>query len=101
FIGAYLIGHMLALERLEPADRESKKMKPLVPTPICWALLALFGTGCTAEKTMTYRAPRLPDGHADMQGMWKNSNLTPLERPSEFTQLAITAADATRFKALY
>jgi hypothetical protein len=76
-------------------------MKPLVPTTTCWVLLALFRTGCAAEKPMTYRAPRLPDGHADMQGMWKNSNLTPLERPSEFTQLAITAADATRFKALY
>jgi hypothetical protein len=36
-----------------------------------------------------------------MQGMWKNSNLTPLERPPEFTNLVITAADAKRLQDQY
>jgi hypothetical protein len=54
-----------------------------------------------AEKQNPYRTPRLPDGHIDIQGIWKNSNLTPLERPQEFTQLAITAADAARLEAQY
>jgi hypothetical protein len=36
-----------------------------------------------------------------MEGIWKNSNLTPLERPQEFTQLTITAADAARLKTQY
>src|SRR5258708_38533834 len=76
-------------------------MKLLAPTTFCWALLALLGTAQAAEKPRTYRAPRLPDGHVDMQGIWKNSNLTPLERPQEFTQLTITAADAARLKAQY
>jgi hypothetical protein len=68
----------------------SFKMRP-IPKTIYWVLLALCTTVHAAEPK-TYRAPRLPDGHADMEGIWKNSNLTPLERPPEFTQLVITAA---------
>jgi hypothetical protein len=48
-----------------------------------------------------YRAPRLPDGHMDMQGTWKNSDLTPLERPKDIVGLEITAQDAARLKAEY
>jgi hypothetical protein len=29
--------------------------------------------------------PRTPDGHPDLQGTWTTSTLTPLERPSEFS----------------
>ena len=76
-------------------------MKLLAPTTVCWALLALFGTVQAAEKPTSYHPPRLPDGHVDMEGIWKNSNLTPLERPQEFTQLTITAADAARVKTQY
>jgi hypothetical protein len=72
-----------------------------IPKSAWLVLLTLCATAYAAEKPMPYRAPRLPDGHADMQGIWKNSNLTPLERPLEFTQLAITAADAARLKAQY
>jgi hypothetical protein len=68
---------------------------------ICLVLLALCDTAHADQKQRTYRAPRLPDGHVDMQGIWKNSNLTPLERPQEFTQLTITATDAAWLKAQY
>src|SRR5215469_1463275 len=27
--------------------------------------------------------PRMPDGHPDLQGVWTNSTLTPLERPAD------------------
>jgi hypothetical protein len=64
-------------------------------------LLALCDSARAVEKLKPYRAPRAPDGHVDMQGIWKNSNLTPLERPPEFTQLAITATDAARLQAQY
>ena len=30
------------------------------------------------------RSPRTPDGQPDLQGIWTNSTLTPLERPEEF-----------------
>jgi hypothetical protein len=75
-------------------------MKPISKV-IYLGLLALCATAHAAEKLKTYRAPRLPDGHADMQGVWNNSNLTPLERPLEFTTLAIAAADAKRLEARY
>jgi hypothetical protein len=76
-------------------------MKLLAPTSVCWVLLAFCGTAQAAEKPTPYHPPRLPDGHVDMEGIWKNSNLTPVERPQEFTQLTITAADAARLKAQY
>ena len=49
--------------------------------------------------------PRTPDGHADLQGVWANNNITPLERPEawadkaeltdeELAQLRIAASDA-------
>jgi len=75
-------------------------MRP-IPKTICWVLLALCATAHAAEKPGAYHPPRLPDGHVDMQSMWRNSNLTPLERPPEFTQLAISAADAKRLKDQY
>jgi len=76
-------------------------MRSHIRKTIGWAVLALCATAAAAENPRIYRPPRLPDGHADLQGMWKNSNLTPLERASGFTQLAITAADAERLRAEY
>src|ERR1700680_4565644 len=35
----------------------------------------------SAAKTWT--PPLTPDGHPDLQGIWSNSTLTPLERPSQ------------------
>jgi len=40
-----------------------------------------------------YSAPRMPDGHPDMQGVWANNNMTPLERPKQFG-LRATMTDA-------
>jgi|HubBroStandDraft_2_1064218.scaffolds.fasta_scaffold53908_3 hypothetical protein len=76
------------------------KMKS-IPRTTCLGLLALSALGHTAENLTPYRAPSLPDGHADMQGIWKNSNLTPLERPPGITQWTITEADAAKLKAQY
>jgi len=36
-----------------------------------------------------------------MQGMWKNSNLTPLQRSQETTKLIITAEEATKLNTQY
>ena len=75
--------------------------KSFAPSAIGWTLLSLIAANHAAEKPSAYRAPRLPDGHVDLQGMWRNSNLTPLERPADFSQLAISAADAKRLKEQY
>jgi hypothetical protein len=77
------------------------RLKCRVLSTFRWALLAMLATAHAAESPKAYHPPLLPDGHVDMQGMWKNSNLTPLERPPEFTQLVITAAEAKRLQDQY
>ena len=37
-----------------------------------------------AQPAQKARTPRTPDGQPDLQGIWTNSTLTPLERPGEF-----------------
>jgi hypothetical protein len=81
--------------------KSHKKPIAIVAVAIYWVLLGLCDSAHAAGRPKAYRAPRSQDGHADIEGIWKNSNLTPLERPQEFTQLAITAADAARLKAQY
>ncbi len=51
--------------------------------PVCMALLVLALGGATAQPAagQTWTAPRTPDGHPDLQGVWANNNVTPLERP--------------------
>ena len=41
--------------------------------------------GCGETKAAAkWTAPRTPDGHPDLQGLWSYATLTPLERPAEF-----------------
>src|ERR1700689_2083092 len=35
------------------------------------------------KATKSWTAPRTPDGHPDLQGVWTNGTITPLERPAE------------------
>jgi hypothetical protein len=37
----------------------------------------------TTSVAKTWTPPLTPDGHPDLQGIWSNSTLTPLERPSQ------------------
>ncbi len=50
----------------------------------------------------TWKAPRTPDGHPDLQGVWANNTATPLERPAELagrTSLTDEEVAAMRKKA--
>jgi hypothetical protein len=53
----------------------------LAQTPPTSAKQATPASGPAKPKTWT--APRAPDGHPDLQGVWSNANLTPFERPKE------------------
>jgi len=55
--------------------------------------LAVFPTSVVAEPG-TYRPPRHVHGHPDFEGVWTNTNATPLVRPPGYTQLFISAAEA-------
>ena len=54
----------------------------LASVPVAGQVLSGAGTAKAAAKTWTL--PRTPDGHPDLQGVWSNATLTPLERPKEF-----------------
>jgi hypothetical protein len=43
--------------------------------------IALASTALVAAQS--WKPPRTPDGHPDLQGVWTNSSITPLERPKE------------------
>jgi hypothetical protein len=43
------------------------------------------GTKASATKTdKNWKVPRTPDGHPDLQGVWSNNSMTPLERPKRW-----------------
>jgi len=54
----------------------------------------LFGQSANQAKSSTSKSiPRTADGHPDLQGVWTNATITPMERPREFTGKA-TVSDA-------
>lgn len=51
----------------------------------------------TPRKSWT--VPRTPDGHPDLQGIWTNATLTPLERPASLAgKLTVTDAEAKEYE---
>jgi len=44
---------------------------------------ALDGIGQGQQRSGTWKVPRTPEGQPDLQGIWTNANLTPLQRPAE------------------
>jgi hypothetical protein len=54
----------------------------------------------SAEAAVKWQAPRTADGHPDLQGVWTNATITPLERPKEFGErLVISEAEARTIEA--
>ncbi len=70
------------------------------PTMLCILSIALGSSllYCQVEKRK-WNPPRTPEGHPDLQGIWTNSTLTPLERPSEFRDKpALTEQEAAAYE---
>ena len=52
-----------------------------------------------APKTKNWTVPRTPDGHPDLQGIWTNVTLTPMDRPAVFAGKAtVTDAEARAYE---
>ena len=47
------------------------------------ALVALVVSGASPAFAQTWAPPRTPDGHPDLQGIWTNATITPLERAKD------------------
>ncbi|OLC45359.1 MAG: hypothetical protein AUH43_16415 [Acidobacteria bacterium 13_1_40CM_65_14] len=45
--------------------------------------LVVMMTCASLASAQTWTPPRTPDGHPDLQGIWTNASITPLERPRE------------------
>src|SRR6266478_4220367 len=63
------------------------------------ALPVASQTQHSAAKAKTGTVPHTPDGHPDLQGVWTNATITPLERPAALAGKAtLTDAEATEFE---
>ena len=65
------------------------------------ALWALPAAGQAAQaQSSEWTVPHTPDGRPDLQGVWANNNITPLERPTELSNRAyLTGEELGRLKA--
>ena len=54
--------------------------------------VVLLPVGVTAQ-TSAYPVPRTTDGHPDLQGIWGNNSITPLERPDALSSKEILSAE--------
>ena len=50
----------------------------------CGVLFALLTMPALANAQSEYEVPRTIDGHPDLQGVWENNTLTPVERPEAY-----------------
>ena len=75
---------------------------PLTATAALVAILAapLGGqTPAAARSSAKTSIPRAADGHPDLQGIWTNATITPMERPPEFAgKLTVSDSEAARFE---
>src|SRR5258708_7972319 len=57
-------------------------------------LLCFLAAACGAAA----QTPRTPDGHPDLQGIWTNVTLTPMERLADFKNLEISEAESAAYE---
>src|SRR4029077_17885749 len=47
------------------------------------SVLAVAMAWASLASAQTWTVPRTPDGRPDLQGIWTNASITPLERPKD------------------
>ena len=82
----------------------SHRLVPFEGAAAAVAVLSLAFTGappvCRSAGAQGWTAPRTPTGQPDLQGIWTNGTLTPLERPTEFADKAfLTEEEAAQYEA--
>src|SRR5580704_1646045 len=63
------------------------------------ALAQAPGPAAQSKTVKAWVPPRTPDGQVDLQGVWSNATLTPLQRPPELAgKEFFTEAEAAEFE---
>ena len=62
----------------------------------CGALFAGLTAGQSPDGAASYAPPRLPSGKPDLQGLWSNALVTPLERPADLADKPFLTAEEAR-----
>src|SRR5262245_36724025 len=71
---------------------------------IAFALAAVAATSAIAQKpapasvAKPWTMPRTPEGKPDLQGIWSNATITPLERPQNVKDLILSEEEAARME---
>ena len=57
-----------------------------MPVKICSSVVFILfvASNALAQSDGDWQMPRTIDGHPDLQGVWENNTLTPVERPEVF-----------------
>jgi hypothetical protein len=67
----------------------------------CFVLAAFAGAQTPAAKSSSksWTVPRTPDGKPDLQGVWTNATITPMQRPANFAaKPTLTDAEAAAYE---
>ena len=71
----------------------------MLPAGVLAVMLAAPVQGQHPIAKAGWTVPRTPDGHPDLQGIWTNATLTPMERPAAFAGKAtLTDAEASAYE---
>jgi hypothetical protein len=74
------------------SDRDSRRR---ISDAVLGMILMMSAPAFAAGASGKWQAPRTADGQPDLQGIWTNATITPLERPKEFGErLVIGDAEA-------
>jgi hypothetical protein len=68
--------------------------KPMKLHTLFWVVMASIGSAAAQDVT-DYVPPRTSWGAPDLEGVWNNTSLTQMERPSNIDKLAVSAEEAT------
>ena len=62
-------------------------------------MFTAFAAGQAKPSSKNWTVPRTPDGKPDLQGIWTNATITPMERPANWpAKPRITDAEATAYE---
>ena len=75
--------------------------RSIIPVSLFCILTATFPLSAQSAKAKNANSTvlRTHDGHPDLQGIWTNATLTPMERPAVFAgKLSVSDAEAAKFE---